>query len=65
MATQVDLTPAGGSPSLHVHVPAGQSAGAFNNLADFPNVTAKANPPAGGKSVQVTVAGNIRFSNPA
>jgi hypothetical protein len=64
MANQTDLTPASNPAlGLHIHVPSGQSASAFNNSSDFPA------PPRSGVAITVKVNGTpgsqVRFSNPA
>jgi hypothetical protein len=68
MANQVDITPAssGNTTGLHAHVPNGNSAGAYNNPADFPN----ASPKAAVTAVTKTVTGAdgkaiLRFANPS
>ena len=68
MANQVDFAPSssGNSTGLHVHVPAGQSAGVVNNPSDTPNSPATVG--TGGKVVTAKIApanGGPRFANPS
>jgi hypothetical protein len=62
----IDLSPGtpGNNTGLHVHVPAGTSAAAFNNCSDFPVAAPTAAPTGAGKSVVVNVAG-VRFASPS